>query len=202
MEREPGRTQALPYENLQRHRGWFTFLGMVMIGLGILAIALPFAATFAIERLVGWLFLAGGVVTMVYAFRALIWGRFTFNFLSGIIYFAFGLVLLAYPLTGVLTLTLLLAVFFLVHGLVRIFQAAGLKPTANWGWVLFSGVVSLFLGFLIWAGMPSTAIWAIGVLVGIDLIVSGTAAIMLSYGASLPEEGNVRECVGDRCLNP
>ncbi len=195
------RIYTLDLATMRENRGWFMGLGIALIFLGILAIALPFATAFAVEILIGWLFAIGGVILGIHAFRSRRWGRFFFEFLTGLLYLGFGFLLLTYPMTGVMTLTMLLAVFFMVEGVFKAIQALRMRPAQSWGWAFFSGLVSLFLGFLILSGLPLTAFWAIGVVVGVDLIFSGLSLVMISSAI----RGALREgrtyCIGNMCFN-
>jgi uncharacterized membrane protein HdeD (DUF308 family) len=101
--------------------------------------------------------------------------------LAGVLYGLVGLILLAFPLRGVLTLTLLLAILFMVAGSFKIALALYINPLPSWGWLLFSGVISAFLGILIWTGLPGTAKWAIGLLVGIELLFNGWSMTMFAF---------------------
>jgi uncharacterized membrane protein HdeD (DUF308 family) len=100
--------------------------------------------------------------------------------LLAILYGCVGIYLLMHPLLGVLSLTLLLAIFFVIEGIVEIVLYFNIHGTANAGWVLFDGIVTLILGFLIWRRWPSSSVWVIGTLVGISLIFSGISRFMLS----------------------
>jgi uncharacterized membrane protein HdeD (DUF308 family) len=107
-------------------------------------------------------------------------GGFLWEVLLAIVYGCAGIFMLMHPLLGVVSLTLLLAIFFLVEGVVEIFLYFKIRGAANAGWVLFDGIVTLILGFLIWRRWPSSSVWVIGTLVGISLIFSGISRFMLS----------------------
>ncbi len=187
-------------EILQHNWGWFLALGIALMVLGIMAIGVPIIASFTITSVVGSLFIAGGVLLTVHAFRARRWGRSLYELIGGLLYILFGILLLVYPMPGVFTLTVLLGGFFLVQGVVKILQALRMRPTANWGWGVFSGIVSLVLGLVLWVGLPSTAFWAIGLIVGIDLMLGGFYLVMISYAAHSAHREAWR-CVGDECYS-
>ena len=151
--------------------------------LGAAAIAMPLLAALAVELLLGWLLVIGGIAQAFHAFGQKQWGGFLWQLLMGVLYLVVGGMLLIEPLRGVLTLTFLLAVFFVVEGILRIILSLRLRPVQNWGWMLVSGLVTLVLGALIWANWPSAAVWAIGMLVGIDMIFGGWSLIMLASAA-------------------
>ncbi len=160
--------------------GWVLFLGILLIAVGIAAIILPFAATLAIEILLGWILVIGGILRIIHSFWTRRVGGFFLSLLAGILYLGVGILLLLYPLQGILTLTLLLAILFLIEGICRTISSFQVRPTRNWGWVLVSGIAALVIAFLIWIEWPVSATWAIGLLVGINLIFSGWGMIMLS----------------------
>ena len=173
------------------HQHWVMFLveGIILLVLGLLAIVVPPIATLAVEILFGWLFLVSGVVGLVTTF----WMRqapgFWWALLSAVLGIGAGIVLLAWPLSGVLSLTLVLIVFFAIEGVATIMYALEHKRelSGRWGWMLASGIVDLILAAIILAGLPGTAVWAIGLLVGINMIFGGTALIaMAMHARALP----------------
>ncbi|MFZ2447269.1 MAG: HdeD family acid-resistance protein [Syntrophobacteraceae bacterium] len=166
---------------LRHNLGWFIGMGIGLMVLGLFAVALPLVATFAVEVVVGILFIIGGIMLISHAFRWRGANRFATELLIGLLYAAFGLLLLAYPLRGAITLTLVLTVFFLTGGMFKIIQAFRIRPAARWGWTLCSGILSLILGVLLGAGLPGTAFWAVGLMVGIDLLFTGWSMLMISW---------------------
>lgn len=178
---ETVREQAIA--KVKEKSGWFLALGILMVLLGIAAISMPLLAALAIELLLGWLLVIGGIAQGIHAFGQKQWGGLLWQLLIGVLYLAVGTMLLVEPLRGVLTLTFLLAVFFVAEGILRMIMALKLRPVQNWGWMLVSGVVTLILGALIWANWPSAAVWAIGLLVGIDMVFGGWSLIMLASAA-------------------
>lgn len=163
--------------------GWFIFLGILMVLIGTGAIIMPVIASLTVEILIGWLLISAGIVEVIRSFhskgtRAVLW-----NILLALLFLAVGILLLVYPLRGVLTLTLLLAAFFMAGGILKIIIAFQLKPMGGWGWTLFSGLVGILLAVIIWSGWPGTAAWVIGLLLGIDLIFGGWSMIMMALAA-------------------
>ena len=170
------------------HTHWKLFLaqGIVMMVLGFLAVAVPNIATLAIEIFIGWLFFVGGI------FRALsVWHSrqapgFAWSMLTAILSIALGLILTLRPLAGVLTLTMVLVAFFIIEGVASIIGAIEHRQhLRSWGWVLFSGIIDLVLAYLIWQGWPSSASWAIGLLVGINMLFLGLSLVMTALAARL-----------------
>jgi uncharacterized membrane protein HdeD (DUF308 family) len=170
---------------LHQHWGLILAEGIILLVLGLAAIVIPPLATLALELIVGWLFLVSGIVGLITTF----WMRhapgFWWSLLSAVLGIAAGIVLIGWPLSGVVSLTLVLIVFFLIEGIVSIMYALEHKRelTGRWGWMLVSGIVDLILGGMILAGLPTTATWAIGLLVGINMVFGGTALIMMALHA-------------------
>jgi uncharacterized membrane protein HdeD (DUF308 family) len=188
-------------EILQENRGWFIALGVALIILGVLAIALPVAATLTVEIFIGWLLLFGGGFQLVHLLRSQSWRGAVLQILASVLYLGTGLLLLLYPLTGALTLTLVLGTFFLIEGSLKVIMAFRVRPTPRWGWLLFNGILSLALGWMIWIHWPATAAWAIGLLFGIDLIFSGWSMVMLVMSIREVTFHENMMCIGERCFS-
>ncbi|MCP4327530.1 MAG: HdeD family acid-resistance protein [Alphaproteobacteria bacterium] len=172
------------FEDLvKQHRNWFLVLGVVWIVLGSAAIIVPQIASLAVELLVGWLLAVGGIATLIHAFRCKGWQEVVMAVISGILYLAAGVILLLFPLQGVLTLTLLLGVIFVVEGILRCIIAVRARPTDGWGWMLAGAIATIVVGLLIWGEWPSSAAWAIGLLVGIQLVFSGWSMVAVANAA-------------------
>lgn len=137
-------------------------------------------AAVAINAVIAWLIVLGGAVHLVLAFHAHGAGSVVWKALVGLAYIAFGGYLLMHPLLGVASLTLLLASLFLIEGVLDIVLYAKLRPARGASWVLFDGLVTLLLSLLIWIHWPSSSAWAIGTLVGVSMIMSGVARVMMS----------------------
>ena len=169
------------------HEHWVFFLveGIILVILGLAAIVIPHIATLAVEILFGWLFLISGLVGLITSF----WMRhapgFWWSLVSAILGIAVGIVLLLRPLSGVLSLTLVLIAFFVIEGVASIMFALEHKRelSGRWGWMLASGIIDLILATVILAGLPGTAAWAIGLLVGINMVFGGSALIAMALHA-------------------
>jgi len=169
------------------HEHWMLFLveGIILVVLGLAAIVIPHIATLAVEILFGWLFLISGLVGLITSF----WMRhapgFWWSLVSAILGIAVGIVLLSRPLSGVLSLTLVLIAFFVIEGVASIMFALDHKRelSGRWGWMLASGIIDLILAAIILAGLPGTAAWAIGLLVGINMVFGGSALIAMALHA-------------------
>ncbi|HEV2977564.1 MAG TPA: HdeD family acid-resistance protein [Casimicrobiaceae bacterium] len=169
------------------HEHWRLFLaeGIILVVLGVLAIIVPPIATLAVTILIGWLFLISGIAGLVMTFWARHAPGFWWSLLSAVIALVAGGLLLWSPVLGVLSLTFVLIAFFLIDGVLSIILAIEHRSqlVGRWGWILVSGIVDLVIAGIIWAGLPGTAAWALGLLVGIDLVFGGTALIMVALGA-------------------
>jgi uncharacterized membrane protein HdeD (DUF308 family) len=159
--------------------------GVILVLLGVAAILIPPIATLAIELIVGWLFLISGIVGLVMTFVMRHAPGFWWSLFSAVLAIAAGVVLLGWPAGGVLSLTLLLIVFFIMEGVATIMYALDHKRelSGRWGFVLASGIIDLVLAAIIYAGLPGTAAWAIGLLVGINMLFGGAALIGLALHA-------------------
>jgi uncharacterized membrane protein HdeD (DUF308 family) len=167
---------------------WVLFLieGLVLVVLGLAAILVPVLATITFTIFIGWLFLISGVVGLA----TTLWMHqrvpgFWWSLLSALIGIAAGVLLLVWPITGSLSLTLVLSAFFIVEGVASIMYAIEHRNqlSGRWGWMLVSGIVDLVLAGIIIAGLPGTAFWALGLLVGINLLFGGVALIGMAFAA-------------------
>jgi uncharacterized membrane protein HdeD (DUF308 family) len=169
---------------MQAHWRRFLVQGVLMIALGTLAVALPVVTTLAVEILVGWLFVIGGVWRAISLARSSRMPGFGWSLAMAIVAIALGAMLVMMPLAGMLTLTMLLITFFVLEAIGKILFALDLrKHSHSWSWALATGILDLFLAALIFAGWPSTAAWAIGLLVGINMIFFGVSLVMISLAA-------------------
>lgn len=159
-------------------------MGILLIGLGIAAIALPVFSTIVAETWIALILISAGAATLVYAFQTRGSGGFVWKLLLGVLYVATGVMLFVYPRTGILTLTLLLGSYLLTEGVFELILASRLRPQANWGWVLGNGIITLLLGGMIWFQWPFDAPWLIGTLVGASILISGVSRVMLSLNPS------------------
>jgi len=171
--------------SLREHWKVFLIEGIILVILGALAILIPPLATLSVTIFLGWLFLISGVVGLVTTFRAREAPGFWWSLLSAAIGILAGIALIGWPLSGAVSLTLVAIVFFAVEGFATIMYALEHKRelSGRWGWMLVSGIVDLFLAAVIFAGLPGTAAWAIGLLVGINMMFGGVALIMMALQA-------------------
>jgi uncharacterized membrane protein HdeD (DUF308 family) len=154
--------------------------GVLLIVFGMVAVGLPLYAAVAVSALVAWLIILAGIVHLMLAFRAHGAGSRVWKLLVGVAYVCFGVYLIARPLLGVASLTLLLASLFLIEGILDIVLYVKMRPIHGSIWVPIDGIVTLALGLMIYMQWPSSSAWAIGTLVGISLIISGVARVAMS----------------------
>ena len=166
---------------------WKLFLGegIVLVVLGLAAVALPPIASLAITLLIGWIFLLSGVAGLYTTFAMRGAPGFVWALVSALIGIAAGIVLLIWPASGVVSLTIVLVVFFAIEGVASILFALDHKRelSGRWGLMLASGVLDLVIAAIVFAGLPGTAAWAIGLLVGINMVFGGTALIAMALHA-------------------
>jgi uncharacterized membrane protein HdeD (DUF308 family) len=185
--------QRAALASLHEHWKFYLIEGIILVALGAAAVAVPQIATAAVTILLGWLFLISGIVGLFTTF----WMRgvpgFWWSLLSAVLALVVGVMLGAWPLQGAVSLTLVLIAFFFVEGVASIMFALEHRrelPGA-WGWMFASGVVDLILGGVIVAGLPGAAQWALGLLVGINMLFGGAALIAMALqarniGSSVP----------------
>ena len=181
----PQEVRAALGRALHDHWGLFLAEGIILVILGLIAIVLPPLATLAATIVIGWLFVISGIAGLIMTFRARHAPGFWWALLSAVVALVAGVLLLWQPLVGVLSLTFVLIAFFVIDGVLSIFLAIEHRRelVGRWGWILLSGIVDLVIAAIIWAGLPGTAAWALGLLVGIDLVFGGTALIMVALAA-------------------
>jgi uncharacterized membrane protein HdeD (DUF308 family) len=163
--------------------GWAIAVSVLLIVLGIIAIALPFVAGIAIASIVGWLLVFGGVTHVVAAFHARGAGAVLWEILVGLVYLVGGGYMVFHPLLGIATLTLFLAGVFFAEGILEVISFFGIRGQKGAAWMLFDGLITILLAGLIWAHWPSSSIWAIGTIVGISLVMSGVKWLMISMAS-------------------
>jgi uncharacterized membrane protein HdeD (DUF308 family) len=170
---------------IHRHWGLFLFEGIVLIILGTLAIAVPAVASVAATIVFGWLLLISGIVGLIATFRAQGSPGFVWSLVSAILGVAAGVILLSMPVQGALSLTAVLIAFLLVEGVATVLFALDHRKgsSGRWSWVLTSGIVDLVLGIILLAGLPGTAVWALGLLIGINMIFGGWSLVWMALHA-------------------
>jgi uncharacterized membrane protein HdeD (DUF308 family) len=184
----PGSSLRSEFLHLRSHWWWFLLLGVLLVLCGTVAIVVPPIATLVAVDVLAILFLIGGVATVVSSFWAGRWSGALVHVLIGILYIAIGLAMTEKPLRATAVLTMFIAVLFMVGGAFRIFAALSVHHP-QWGWALLNGIVTLLLGIYIFRHYPISALWVPGLLVGIEMLLSGWTWIMLGIAIrALPAE--------------
>ena len=170
---------------LREHSTLFLVEGIVLLVLGALAIVLPPFATLAITIVIGWILLASGVMGLITTFSARHAPGFWWSLVSAVLAIAAGLILLVQPVGGAISLTLLLIAFFIIEGIASIMYALEHRTqlSGRWEWMLVSGLIDLALAAIIFTDLPGSAAWALGVLVGVNMIFGGAALIAIALHA-------------------
>jgi uncharacterized membrane protein HdeD (DUF308 family) len=162
---------------------WLTAIGVVFVVLGVLAILEPAVAGLAVAILVGWLLIFGGVAHGVAAFGGGGAGRVIWQVILAVLYGVGGFYFLTHPLLGLGTLTLFLAVILLMEAILEVITYVAVRAETGSGWRLANAIVTLILGGMIWRNWPSSSVWAIGTLVGVNLMMTGISRVMLGTAA-------------------
>jgi uncharacterized membrane protein HdeD (DUF308 family) len=172
-------------QSMRDNWGVYLFEGILLILLGAFAVFVPVIATITTTIVFGWVFLIGGVVGFITSIQARHAPGFWWSLLSAVLGVAVGLMLLAWPISGTLSLTMLLAVYFVAEGITSIMYSIEHKRemSGRWGWLLLNGIIDLILAVIIVMGLPVDAAWALGLIVGIDLIFGGFALSAMAFDA-------------------
>jgi uncharacterized membrane protein HdeD (DUF308 family) len=167
--------------DIVRHAStWSILCGVLLIVFGMLAVGSPAIAAVAVNAVIAWLIVLAGVVHLVLAFHAHGAGSLIWKLLVGTAYVFFGVYLIAHPALGVVSLTLVLALLFLVEGILDIALFFQMRSVGGSMWILTDGIITLLLGLMIYLQWPSSSAWAIGTLVGVSMIISGVTRLLLS----------------------
>ncbi len=172
-------------EIMRKHWKALLIEGILLAILGLLAITLPLLASIAITLFLGWMFLISGIAGLILT----IWARqipgFWWSILSALLSLAAGVLLIGWPGQGVISLTLVLGVFFVMEGVASIMYALEHRRelTGRWGWMIAAGILDLVISAMIITGLPGSAAWAIGLLVGINLVFGGATLIGMAASA-------------------
>lgn len=164
----------------RKHWGWTLFLGILFLVCGIFAIIAPLAAGVGLQFFLGWLLVITGIVEAVRAFQSTGWKGFLLDLLLAVIYVGGGLLLVFRPLAGLLAMGTLIPFFFIVEGIFRIILSIRMEKGSGWGWVLFHGIFSIFVGVLLFSQWPFSALWVPGLIVGIWMIYVGVTTTAIA----------------------
>ena len=169
------------------HEHWKAFLieGVLLVILGVAAMIVPPLASLAVTIFLGWMFLISGVAGLVLTFWARQMPGFWWSLLSAVLGIAAGIILLAQPVQGTLTLTIVVGAYFLAEGVATIMYALEHRRelSERWSWLLVAGIMDLLIAAVIIVGLPGSALWAVGLLVGINLLFGGASLIGMALAA-------------------
>jgi uncharacterized membrane protein HdeD (DUF308 family) len=165
---------------LQRASRVSLVLSIVLIFFGVLAITLPMATSIGVVIVIGWLVMFDGFAQLIHAFKSKGIGHIAWKLLVAVLYLAAGFYLIARPALGAAGLTLVLGIFLFAEGVADVVAYVSTRKTGSSSWMLFDGVVTLILGFMIWNRWPISSLWVIGTLVGVSMIMTGTTRLMMT----------------------
>ena len=165
---------------LKRATGASLLLSVLLIIFGVFAIALPIVSSIGVAIVIGWLVILAGITQLIQAFRSEGVGHIVWKLVVAAFYLVAGGYLLAHPALGAVSLTLVLSVFLFAEGITDVFAYFSIPKSVRSPWMLVDGVVTLVLGFLIWNQWPSNSLWVIGMLVGISMVMTGIARLMMT----------------------
>ncbi len=168
-------------DTVKRYSLWYLIQGVLLIVAGVLAVIYPAVSSAAVIALLGWLLIISGVVQGLSLIGARHVPHFWLQLISVILAVLIGCLFLRDPAQGLMTIALLLIVFFMMEGISKVVFALTIRPFPNWGWVLASGLVGILMALILWANLPVTALWLIGILLGINLISVGAAIGYLAW---------------------
>jgi uncharacterized membrane protein HdeD (DUF308 family) len=159
-------------DELHQTWGWVLALGIALIVIGAVCISAASFATLATVLTFGWLLIFGAVISLIHAFQTRTASSFFLHLMSVLLRGVTGFLLIRYPLAGAMSLTLILASFFIIGGLFRAIGSAELR-FPRWGWAALSGLISVALGVVLLLQLPVLSLWFLGLAIGIDLIFDG-----------------------------
>ncbi len=178
---------AIIEEAIELRKHWVAYLieGILLVLLGAAAIVLPIWATLTVTIFLGWLFLFSGIAGLITTFWLRQAPGFWWSLLSALLGIVVGVLLIGWPIGGAISLTLVLIAYFVLEGIFAIMFGLEHKRllSGRWGWLVLNGVIDLVLAAIIIYGLPGTAVWVLGLLVGIDLIFGGAALVALALAA-------------------
>lgn len=185
MPRDMERLQGQMKDTVKAHWKAFLIEGIVLVILGMAAIAIPQLASVAVAIMLGWMFLISGALGLYFSFTTRDTPGFWWSLLSAVLALAAGLLLLAQPIAGTLTLTIVVSAYFLAEGVATIMYALEHRRELSdrWGWLLAAGILDILVSAAIFTGLPGSAAWAIGLLVGINLVFGGASLIGMALAA-------------------
>jgi len=167
-------------DELKRNSGFTIGMGVILLLVGLLAMGAPLVAGLSLAMLVGIMLIIGGIGQLVFAVKT---GKGIFSIILGILTVVIGGYMVGNSAVALSALTIFLAIYLLISGISEVFMSFQIRPAKGWGWALFSGILAVLLGAIIWNQFPLSGAWAIGILIGIRLFFSGWALLMLGLAA-------------------
>jgi len=164
-------------QGVRKNWGLILFMGVLVIIGGVSAISYPLLWTSGVVLMLGWVILLSGMFRLVDAFVSMKQGGFVWKIIGSLLYVLTSILILKFPLTGTVTLTL--GMFFIVEGTSKTVLAAEIKPLKGWGWTMFDGVLTIIFGILVLFFLGNSALWLFGLLVGIKLLFAGWDLVYL-----------------------
>jgi uncharacterized membrane protein HdeD (DUF308 family) len=168
-------------ETVKRYSLWYLIQGVLLVVAGVLALVYPFVASVTVVFLLAWILIASGVLQGIGLIGASNVPHYWLQLISAVLAILIGVILLGSPDSGLLIMTVLLIVYFMVEGIAKVIFALTIRPFPHWGWVLGSGLVGILLALILWANMPLTSDWLLGLMLGILLVCEGAALTYLAW---------------------
>jgi uncharacterized membrane protein HdeD (DUF308 family) len=170
-------------ETVKRYSLWYLIQGVLLVVAGVLALIYPLFASVTVVFLLAWILIISGVLQGIGLIGASNVPHYWLQLISAVLAILIGVLLLRSPDGGLLVMTVLLIVYFMVEGIAKVIFALTIRPFPNWGWVLGSGVVGILLAFILWANMPLSSDWLLGLMLGVLLVCEGAALTYLAWRA-------------------
>ena len=168
-------------ETVKRYSLWYLIQGVLLVVAGVLALVYPFIASVTVVFLLAWILIASGILQGIGLIGASNVPHYWLQLISAVLAILIGVILLSSPDSGLLIMTVLLIVYFMVEGIAKVIFALTIRPFPHWGWVLGSGLVGILLALILWANMPLTSDWVLGLMLGILLVCEGAALTYLAW---------------------
>jgi uncharacterized membrane protein HdeD (DUF308 family) len=168
-------------ETVKRYSLWYLIQGVLLVVAGVLALVYPFIASVTVVFLLAWILIASGILQGIGLIGASNVPHYWLQLISAVLAILIGVILRSSPDSGLLIMTVLLIVYFMVEGIAKVIFALTIRPFPHWGWVLGSGLVGILLALILWANMPLTSDWLLGLMLGILLVCEGAALTYLAW---------------------
>ena len=168
-------------ETVRRYSLWYLVQGILMVVTGILALIYPWIASIAIVRLLGWFLIITGILQAIGLIGARQVPYFWLELISAGLAIVIGLLLLRHTDAGLLFFSVLFVVYFMGEGIVKVIFGLTIRPFPNWGWVFASGLIGILLSVYLWANLSTVSEWVLGFLLGVLLVVEGSALTSLTW---------------------